>query len=182
MAKGIIVCGLNGAGKSTLARALAEELNYRFIDIEDIYFPKNNPDYLYADPRPFDDVQSILLDVLSENTNFVLASVRGNFKKEIVSHFVCAVYIEVPKEIRLKRVYERSFSKFGNRMYKGGDLFEREQSFFKLVESRDENTVNDWLSTVQIPIIKVDGTLPIVDNVKLIATELNHKLKFKEIT
>ncbi len=176
MANGIIVCGMNGAGKSTLARALAEELNYRFIDIEDIYFPKNNPHYLYADPRPFEDVQSILLDILSENTNFVLASVRGNFNKEIVSHFVCAVYIEVPKEIRLKRVYERSFSKFGDRMCKGGDLFEREQSFFKRVESRDEDIVENWLSTVQIPIIKVDGTLPIMDNVKLIAKELSKNI------
>ncbi len=175
MAKGIIVCGLNGAGKSTLASALAEELNYRFIDIEDIYFPKNNPHYLYADPRPFDEVQSILLDILSKNTNFILASVKGDFNKEIVSNLMCAVYIEVPKEIRLKRVHERSFSKFGDRMCKGGDLFERERSFFKLVASRDENTVEKWLSTVQIPVIKVDGTLPIKDNVKLIIKELNSK-------
>lgn len=166
---------MNGAGKSTLGRVLAEELNYRFIDIEDIYFPKNNPDYLYADPRPFEEVQSILSDILSENTNFVLASVRGNFNKQIVSHFACAVYIEVPKEIRLKRVYERSSSKFGERLCKGGDLFESEQSFFKLVESGDENTVDRWLLTVQIPVIKVDGTLPIIDNVKLIAKELNNR-------
>ena len=43
----IIVCGLNGAGKSTLGKALAEKLNYQFIDIEDIYFPKDNPEYMY---------------------------------------------------------------------------------------------------------------------------------------
>ena len=36
----ILVCGLNGAGKSTLAKALAERLNLRFIDIEDIYFSR----------------------------------------------------------------------------------------------------------------------------------------------
>ena len=38
----ILVCGLNGAGKSTLGKALAEALHYQFIDIEDIYFPKDN--------------------------------------------------------------------------------------------------------------------------------------------
>ncbi len=34
----ILVCGLNGVGKSTFAKALAKELGYRFVDIEDVYF------------------------------------------------------------------------------------------------------------------------------------------------
>ncbi|MBQ9703224.1 MAG: AAA family ATPase, partial [Clostridia bacterium] len=34
MGNTILVCGLNGSGKSTLAKALAERLNFRFIDIE----------------------------------------------------------------------------------------------------------------------------------------------------
>ena len=100
----IIVCGLNGAGKSTLGKALAEKLNYRFIDIEDIYFPKDDPNYMYLNPRPFEEVERILLNIISENDNFVLASVKGNFNQDIVSHFMCAVDIEAPKETRMKRV------------------------------------------------------------------------------
>ena len=38
----ILVCGLNGAGKSTLAKALAERLNHWFVDIEDIYFSRQD--------------------------------------------------------------------------------------------------------------------------------------------
>ena len=44
MGTGIIIVGLNGAGKSTLDKALAKELGFYFIDNEDRYFPKNNPD------------------------------------------------------------------------------------------------------------------------------------------
>ena len=33
---GILICGLNGVGKSTLGKALAEKLNYHFIDIENL--------------------------------------------------------------------------------------------------------------------------------------------------
>lgn len=41
----------DGVGKSTFAKALAKELNYRFIDIEDVYFSKqDNPNYLYENP------------------------------------------------------------------------------------------------------------------------------------
>ena len=30
---GIVICGLNGAGKSTLGKALAEKLDFYFIDM-----------------------------------------------------------------------------------------------------------------------------------------------------
>lgn len=40
---GIIICGLNGTGKSTFGKALAEKLHFHFIDIENLYFPKTNP-------------------------------------------------------------------------------------------------------------------------------------------
>ena len=37
---GIVVCGLNGSGKSTFAKALAKQLSWEFVDIEDCFFPK----------------------------------------------------------------------------------------------------------------------------------------------
>lgn len=59
---GILVCGLNGAGKSTLGKALAERLQFHFIDIENLYFPKTDPDYLYAKPRIREKAARLLLD------------------------------------------------------------------------------------------------------------------------
>lgn len=45
MGTGIVLCGLNGAGKSTLGKALAEKLNFYFIDNEELYFSKTDPNY-----------------------------------------------------------------------------------------------------------------------------------------
>lgn len=53
--------------------------------------------------------------------------------------------IDVPKDIRIERVKNRSFQKFGNRMLSGGDLYEQEERFFELVKSRAENTVEKWV-------------------------------------
>ena len=39
MKNGIAIVGLNGSGKSTLAHALAKELGFFEIDVEDYYFP-----------------------------------------------------------------------------------------------------------------------------------------------
>ena len=173
----ILVCGLNGAGKSTLAKALAERLNLRFIDIEDIYFScQDNPDYPYEKPRPYVEVVSLLRNLANEDNDFVLASVAGNFGDDFISHLKCVISIEVPTEIRLKRVYDRSFILFGEKSCKGGSYYEQIKSFHDFCASRDENLVNDWLSTIYCPIIKVDGTLPICDNVNLITEKMQNQV------
>ena len=173
MGNAILVCGLNGAGKSTLAKALAERINHRFIDIEDIYFSiQDNPNYPYEKSRPYGEVVSSLINIVNDENDIVLASVTGSFEDEFISHLMCVISIEVPREIRLKRVYDRSYMLFGKKSCKGGVFYEQIKSFHDFCASRDENLVNDWLSTICCPIIRVDGTLPICDNVDLIAEKL----------
>lgn len=55
--------------------------------------------------------------------------------------FLCA------KDIRMQRVRNRSFQKFGERMLLGGDLHEQEEKFFDFVKSRPENTVEEWVKS-----------------------------------
>ena len=169
----IIVCGGNGAGKSTLGKSLASELGYKFEDIENYYFPKDNPEYEYAVFRTREAVAELLLADLEKYTDFVLASVKGNYGKEVEELFDIAVYIEVPKEVREKRVYERSYKQFGERMLPGGDLYESEKRFFDMVSQRPADYAEKWLNDVNIPIIKVDGTQPIEKSVEEIKRRLS---------
>ena len=60
MGTGVLLCGLNGVGKSTLGRALAEKMGAHFIDNEDLYFPKTDPEYLYAASRSREEVEELL--------------------------------------------------------------------------------------------------------------------------
>ena len=50
-----------------------------------------------------------------------------------------------------------------------------EKAFFDFVKSKDENTVEIWLSSIYCPIIRVDGTLPIENNAELIAEQLGNQ-------
>lgn len=61
METGILVCGLNGSGKSTLGKALAKALEPHFIDNEDLFFHKTDPDHIYASPRPKSEVERLLM-------------------------------------------------------------------------------------------------------------------------
>ena len=173
MGTGIIICGLNGAGKSTLGRALADELGFYFIDIEDLYFPKTNPHYIYASARTRKEVEALLESEINAHKDFVFASVHGNYGENIGSYLTHAVLIDTPKDIRMERVKSRSYQKFGDRMMPGGDLYEQEEKFFEIVRSREENTSEEWVLSLHCPVIRVDGTKPVEDNVRFIVEKIN---------
>lgn len=164
----IIICGLNGAGKSTLGRALADRTGWVFKDVEDYYFPKNDPTYPYATQRTEEEIAKLLYTDLCQNDNIIFAGVRGNYSPEIATMFTNAVFVKVPKEIRMERVRSRAFNKFGDRVLQGGDLYEREKAFYDIIEKRTDEVVTDWLETLNIPVIAIDGRKPIEENVDLI--------------
>lgn len=176
MGIGILVCGLNGSGKSTLGRTLAETIGFHFIDNEDLYFHKLNPEYLYDSPRSDEEVEKLLMHEVRVHDNFVFAAVKGNYGVDILSYYKYVVLLDTPKDIRVQRVRNRSYQKFGDRMLRGGDLYEREEGFFHHVSSRTENEVEEWVQ-VQLPncpIIRVNGTKPIEDNVAFITEKLQY--------
>lgn len=165
----VIICGMNGSGKSTLGRALAEHLGWRFLDNEDLYFPKTDPVRPFAGERTQDEVKQLLLEALRQDEQLIFASVRGNYDDAALPYYKAAVLVEVPREIRLARVKERSFRKFGERMLPGGDMYESEQRFFDIVAARPEDYATRWLNGLDIPVLRVDGTRPVGENITIIA-------------
>lgn len=100
------------------------------------------------------------------------SSTNGDYGKNIYPCLRYAVFISVPKDIRMERVKNRSFQKFGNRMLPGGDLYEQEEKFFDFARDRTENFVEEWIASLSCPVIRVDGTEPVEENIKLIMEQI----------
>jgi adenylate kinase family enzyme len=169
---GILICGLNGTGKSTLGRLLADRMEYEFIDNEDLFFPKADPSYTFSNPRSKEEAIQLLEEKISGNNRFVFAAVKGNYGGRLIASLDHIVLIEVPKQIRSKRVRDRSYQKFGDRILPGGDLYDIESKWFSLTDSRPDTYVSDWLETVNCPVIRIDGTLPVEENVDYLVSVL----------
>lgn len=103
---GIVVCGLNGSGKSTFANALAKQLDWEFVDIEDCFFPKDDPEYLYSNPRSREEATAVLLQRVREPKHFVLASVKADYGREVEELLTLAVWLRADSQTRAKRVRE----------------------------------------------------------------------------
>ncbi len=162
----ILICGGNGAGKSTLGSELAKRLGWKFLDTEDYYFPSKDEKYKYDVTRTEAEAISLLLADMKAYDNFIFASVKGAYNQEVTNMYTGAIFVSVPKETRMERIKNRSYQKFGERMLPGGDLYEKEKSFFDMVEKRSEADVEKRLETISVPVIQVDGTLSIEENVQ----------------
>ena len=169
---GILICGLNGAGKSTIGRMLADRMGYEFIDNEDLWFPKTDSSYTFSGPRSEEEVIRLLEERISGNNRFVFAAVKGNYGDKLIASLDHIVLVEVPKQIRSRRVRDRSYQKFGDRILPGGDLHEKEEKWFSLTDSRPDAYVTDWLETVDCPVIRIDGTRPVEENVDYLVSVL----------
>lgn len=183
---GIAIFGLNGAGKSTLTHALAKELDYYEMDVEDYYFPEQkesrknalenaeivdtgSPEGLpYSNSRSKAEVQAALLEDVKAHPDFILAGVNMNWCEEILSQIECAFWVKAPLEKRLERIKCREEKRFGERAFPGGDMYEQQEEFRKVVAGREEATLEECVERLACEVAILDGTLPVKDNIKKI--------------
>ena len=154
---GIIVFGLNGSGKTTLGRELARILNFKRMDIEDYYFEES--EIPYTVPRSRVDCLSLMLADIEKHGSFVLSAVTGDFGDAVSRFYELAVYMTAPLELRIGRVKKRAYEQHGERVLKGGDMYEQEQKFFSFAASRSLLKIEQWAQTLTCPVIRIDGTV-----------------------
>lgn len=172
MNRRIIICGGNGSGKSTLGKALAQAMGISFMDNEDYYFPGEKTGYKYACALTKEELIPILQNDMEQAEDWIFASVKGDYGERIESLFTYAVLLQVPKEVRMQRIRNRSHDKFGEKMLPGGELYEREQRFFDMVQNRPEDYAESWVLKLKCPVIRVDGRRPVQENVELLMEEM----------
>ncbi len=191
MIQGIAIFGPNGGGKSTLMHALAKQIDYFEMDVEDYYFPEqsksrkwaleNNSiidtEYLgklpFSNPRAKSEVQKAIMEDIKTHPKFILSGVTMNWSDEILSSIDIAFWVQTPLEERLKRIQTREEKRFGARVLPGGDMFTQQMEFRKVVENRDLKAIEECAMRFACPVITIDGILPVTENLQKITDNLN---------
>lgn len=153
---GIIVFGANGSGKTTLGRELARILGFKHIDHEDYAF--NQSEIPYTNPCSEEECVELMLADIQKYGSFVISAVTGNFGDKIAQIYELAVYLSAPHELRMERINKREIERFGDRVLKGGDMYERQQKFYDFVANRSLSRIEQWAETLSCPVMHMDGT------------------------
>lgn len=181
MYRGIAVFGLNGSGKSTLTHALAKQIGYWEMDVEDYYFPhqkasrymalehqphipKNTDSLPFSLALPKNEVQQRLIEDIGAHPHFILCGVAMNWCAEILSKIDIAFWIQTPKENRLDRIAKRELLRFGQRVLPGGDMYAQQKAFREAAAGRDLKSLEESAAKLSCPIYMIDGMRPIQEN------------------
>jgi len=159
---GIIVFGASGSGCTTLGRELARILNFELFDTDDLFFEPTDPPYTKA--RPLHERQRLLSSAIK--VPFIISGCLrewGGFFDDVLS---LAVFIKTPTNVRLERLDKREYAKNGERIRKGGDLYERHKWFMEYVSTYDNGGMETrslasqkaWANSLSCPVLQVDGT------------------------
>ncbi len=155
--QGIIVFGANGSGKTTFGRELAGILDFKHMDIEDYCFEKSEVPYTKVRSR--EDYLNLMLADIEKYRSFVITTVTGDLGDKIPLMYGLGVYLSAPLELRMERVKQRSYGLYGERVCKGGDMYEQELKFFDFVASRSLSKIDEWAETLTCPVVRIDGTV-----------------------
>jgi len=160
---GIIVFGASGSGCTTTGCELARLLKFAHFDTDDLFFEPSDPPYITA--RPLDERKRLLQSSI-KNPFVISGCLRefGGFFDDVLS---LAVFIKTPTAIRLERPDKREYAKNGERIRKGGDLYERHKWFMEYVstyddgglETRSKTPQEAWAKNLKCPVLHVDGTV-----------------------
>lgn len=167
----IILLGANGSGKSTLGRELANVLNSAHIDVEEYYFYQS--DIPYTEMRPAEERNAMLLADMKKHGSFVMSGDISGWGEEFITGFDLVIFLTAPTGIRLKRIDKREDERWGDRVRKGGDMYEQSQKFREFAASRNVPQLEQRASLYSCPILKIDGTKTPEENIDEILAYIN---------
>lgn len=163
----IHIYGASGSGTSTLAGAISSAYGFKHLDTDDYFWMPTDPPFITK--RPVSDrLEMIKKDISQAHTAVISGSLCG-WGDCLIPLFDLVIRLEVPKEIRLARIKEREYRRFGNRICAGGDMYEEHLKFISWaaeydcgdVSMRSKAMHDNWAGLVSGSHIVLDGTRPL---------------------
>lgn len=163
------IFGASGSGTTTFGRALADKYGFAFFDTDD-YFWKVK----YSEINRISDRIEMIQKATRNEGKWVLSGSLCGWGDVSIPSFDIAVFIYLPKEIRMARLKEREKERYGDDILPGGP---RHSEYIALIEwagkydeggreIRSKLGHEEWIEKLTCPVLRFDGDFSIEGKMK----------------
>ena len=178
MLERIHITGASGSGTTTLGAAIAACWGHRHLDTDDYFWQSSWPPYRHA--RPVEERLPLLEAALNESPRWVLSGSLSGWGDGLIPCFDLVIFLNTPTELRLPRLRMREYSRFGEVLAPGGEMFEEHEAFLawaSAYEIGDENMRSrihheNWLRNLPCPVLRMSGAEPVEVLLERLGAEL----------
>lgn len=174
----IHIFGASGSGVTTLGQALSAHVAFPYFDADDYYWiPTDPPFQQKRDPV---ERNALLLDELNHYPNWIVGGSLDSWGPEWPPLFDLVVFLWIPSNIRIDRLWKREFERYGEQLVSNPDQQQRSDDFINwsseydsgLLKGRSKQRHEAWMSTLSCPIIRLEGDLTVDERVNQIVKAL----------
>jgi adenylate kinase family enzyme len=122
--KKIHIFGASGSGTSTLGTSLTNVLPYIHLDTDDYFWIKK-----FTEQREVNEKRKLLREDLLMYNILILSGALCGWGDSFKSYFDLVIFLWIPKNIRLERLQQREFKRYGNDILAGGSNTSNQRPF-----------------------------------------------------
>jgi len=174
----IHIMGASCAGSTTLGNALSQQLNYPYFDTDDFFWEQTDPPFTLKRNR--DKRIQMLGEALVSHPDHIVGGSLVSWGDEWLTAFDLIAFLYVPPEIRLQRLKDREFERYGNVIFTNSDRIQAYQKFVDWATAYDTNAITgrtlqvheNWLNKITCPILEIKGDTTVPQRIDLILNKL----------
>jgi len=160
----IHILGASGSGTTTLGQALEQKYGYKWLDTDHYFWvPTAVP---FTSSRPREERIPLMAASIEQNPKCVISGSLCGWGDVFIPKFDLVIFVYTPAEIRRERLEKREYSRYGERIRKGGDMYDEHLKFMEWAMLYDTADINmrslksheEWLKQLTCPVIKLNGT------------------------
>lgn len=172
----IHILGAAGSGTSTLGASLSKVLTYKHLDTDDYFWISK-----FTAQRQVTEKIKMLKKDLSLHKKWILSGAVCGWGDEFKSYFDLVIFLWIPQDIRLQRLQQREFQRYGNEILAGGSKYDQSKVFLEWaslydnagMEVRSKTLHEHWMADLSCPILKIEGDYSVEEQVNIVLNYLN---------
>lgn len=177
----IYLFGASGSGTTSLGQDLSNVLTYPHFDADDYYWIPTKPPF--QQKREREERIAMLAQDLTQNEDWILSGSMTSWGEKFIPLFDLAIYLSIPKEIRLARLTKREGNIFGEAEIKPGGKWHRHfNEFIEWASRYDEGGLGirsktlhaEWMKTFSCPILRIEGDVAREERVQRVLEKIKN--------